>query len=622
MAINYQAYVNINAKYSGGGAVNKAKSDFASLSGGLSKFKGAVSGLAAAFAVREVVQYTKSIIDLGDEMNDLRQKTGLSVNTLSGLKTAAELGGVSFEGLQSSLRKFTVNQGLAAAGSKEAAAGFQALRISITDANGKAKDSGVLLGDIAERFKAMPDGATKAAIAVKLFGKSGADMIPVLNEGRESLTRYGLAIGDDFAKQADQFNDSMTLLGTTFTQIGINTLKPLLPTLQSVAEGFLQITKAVAGTDGQVTRLGQILDLMKKIADVAGYLFKQSLLFKSNSAVFNGLVSLSTPDKAPQGLADSLAARSGIKEKSFTPDTSKLDASSDAAAAKRVERLKREMASIDDFRATKEQELELRRLELNRLNYTTSAYNKLQDAIKTQQETVRATNGMLPETAALYREAADSALEYRNALEDVSEQQKSSFGQGAKAAFHEYIEGAKDVAAQTKSLFLNAFGGVEDAIVEFVQTGKLNFADLARSIEADLIRIAFRQAVVFAATSAFGFADGGIMTGSGPAPLKKYASGGIANSPQLAMFGEGSTPEAFVPLPDGRSIPVTMRADGEAQASTGTSVTVNVNMAGGGDTENTEASTDRGKELGRVISAAVKTEIVNQMRPGGMLAKG
>ena len=40
--------------------------------------------------------------------------------------------------------------------------------------------------------------------------------------------------------------------------------------------------------------------------------------------------------------------------------------------------------------------------------------------------------------------------------------------------------------------------------------------------------------------------------------LKKYSRGGIANSPQVAVFGEGSQPEAYVPLPDGRTIPVTM----------------------------------------------------------------
>jgi phage-related minor tail protein len=53
----------------------------------------------------------------------------------------------------------------------------------------------------------------------------------------------------------------------------------------------------------------------------------------------------------------------------------------------------------------------------------------------------------------------------------------------------------------------------------------------------------------------FQFAEGGVMSSAGPLPLKRYAFGGIASSPQLAMFGEGSRPEAYVPLPDGRSIP-------------------------------------------------------------------
>jgi GH24 family phage-related lysozyme (muramidase) len=60
--------------------------------------------------------------------------------------------------------------------------------------------------------------------------------------------------------------------------------------------------------------------------------------------------------------------------------------------------------------------------------------------------------------------------------------------------------------------------------------------------------------------SLFSFETGGIMTPRGPLPLHRYAMGGIASSPQLALFGEGRTPEAYVPLPDGRSIPVSIKA--------------------------------------------------------------
>lgn len=70
------------------------------------------------------------------------------------------------------------------------------------------------------------------------------------------------------------------------------------------------------------------------------------------------------------------------------------------------------------------------------------------------------------------------------------------------------------------------------------------------------------------------FANGGIMSEFGSVSLRKYAAGGVANSPQLAIYGEGSTNEAYVPLPDGRSIPVTM--SGSQQDGQMPSVTVNV----------------------------------------------
>lgn len=72
----------------------------------------------------------------------------------------------------------------------------------------------------------------------------------------------------------------------------------------------------------------------------------------------------------------------------------------------------------------------------------------------------------------------------------------------------------------------------------------------------------------------FGFADGGVMTSAGPMPLRRYAGGGIANSPQVAMFGEGSGPEAYVPLAGGRHIPVKIAGGAGAQVHMGGSTIV------------------------------------------------
>jgi hypothetical protein len=106
---------------------------------------------------------------------------------------------------------------------------------------------------------------------------------------------------------------------------------------------------------------------------------------------------------------------------------------------------------------------------------------------------------------------------------------------------------------------------------------------------------------------------GGVMTSSGPLPLNRYALGGVANSPQLALFGEGRGPEAFVPLPDGRRIPVAMKGGGG-----NTSVVVNVNMDSGA--QNVTSTGQNAEALGKTIAAAVRSTIINEKRPGGLLS--
>ena len=165
----------------------------------------------------------------------------------------------------------------------------------------------------------------------------------------------------------------------------------------------------------------------------------------------------------------------------------------------------------------------------------------------------------------------------------------------------------------------NGIGSALDLVIN----GTENWGDSLQSIAAGVLKDIARQllqtmviapivkGLTSGLTSMFGFADGGIMTGDGPLPLRKYAGGGIASSPQLAMFGEGSMPEAYVPLPDGRRIPVAMKGGGG-----GTNVVVNVDASG----SQVQGDAGKGEQLGRVISQAVQAELIKQRRPGGILA--
>lgn len=119
-------------------------------------------------------------------------------------------------------------------------------------------------------------------------------------------------------------------------------------------------------------------------------------------------------------------------------------------------------------------------------------------------------------------------------------------------------------------------------------------------------------------SSGIKFADGGIMTSMGKVPLRKYSEGGIANSPQLAMFGEGSTAEAFVPVPSGK-IPVEMRGSvgGKGGATHfAPSISVTVQNREGDDAGET------GRRISDQIEAKMYAFMKREMRGGGMLYRG
>ncbi|HCF6517595.1 TPA: tape measure protein [Klebsiella pneumoniae] len=118
-------------------------------------------------------------------------------------------------------------------------------------------------------------------------------------------------------------------------------------------------------------------------------------------------------------------------------------------------------------------------------------------------------------------------------------------------------------------------------------------------------------------------ANGGIFGKEGVVPLRAYQKGGIATSPQLAMFGEGSMNEAYVPLPDGRTIPVTLSAE-SAGKSTGNAVSpvsIQINVTKDGRTSESSSGSESSLWNGaaRQIKSIVLETIAEEKRSGGSL---
>lgn len=120
------------------------------------------------------------------------------------------------------------------------------------------------------------------------------------------------------------------------------------------------------------------------------------------------------------------------------------------------------------------------------------------------------------------------------------------------------------------------------------------------------------------------FAKGGVMTEYGPMQLAKYSKGGVADRPQVAIYGEGAKNEAYVPLPDNRSIPVTLSgASGGDNISFNIQVNDNSTVTTSQEGESSNKERQQGyQEFSKLIAQRVREEMVNQKRPGGLLYGG
>ena len=748
MAMNMDAMLRIKADVQGENNIRRLGNSMQGLQGqaknaalGFNTLKGAVGGFAAAIAGSAIVgglgAIVKKSIDAGDELFNLQAKTGIAANALIGLGNAAKLADVDQAALGKGLTKLSVNLVKAAEGNDGLTQKFKALGVSIKDSNGQVVPADKALKQIADRFADMPDGAQKAAAAVALFGKSGADLIPLLNEGAASMEKFTYKVGEDFAARSDLFNDTITELGIKTQGFGLELTDALLPALQTILEVFGDLFD----TDQDWTALFKVIEGVIRGIAVAIYTVVKAvdILIKNIvaavqaasqafagdfGAAFNTITTAVSSGfaEAQQAIADlnklafGSAASPGTgrrtRGRNMDLDTSAADQESDAAARKRAADAKR--AETEQERLLNRRQdltrkaIDLRQQLQNNIADVAAAYagvgasptdqlflarneaitendrqvkaltlsvvdlvrefnaaggsldvqpfadliNSLSDAnvALADQSYLQGLKDLLPSVAEYDAKIAEvvrgktelTELEKLNAqvnllqldilaatnpelakYVDLLRQRataldtanKDKSGDSFKDKVKNYTDSVKDLGAAFGDIAVNSLQKLEDTLFEFVTTGKLKFKEFVASILSDLAKLAIRLAIVNTIKAIFpgaGFADGGIMTSDGPAPLKKYARGGIANSPQLAMFGEGSQPEAYVPLPDGRRIPVAMQGGG---GSSNTTVNVSVDAKG----TSVQGNSGQGEQLARAIAQAVQAELIKQKRPGGLL---
>lgn len=218
----------------------------------------------------------KKTYELGHEISELSQKTGISTELLSGYRVAAEMAGVPLDGFARSMGILAKNMVSFDAEAQDTNTALAALGIATTDNDGKLKSLDTVMLEVADKFKDMEDGATKAAAAKKIFGRAGMDLIPVLNLGSEGLKKIyedtkavGMVFTKEGAEGCAKFKDSTILLQESVKGLGVGVATQLMPALQPL---IASITRVVQGLSGWIAQHPGLMKVLLPLVAALGVL--------------------------------------------------------------------------------------------------------------------------------------------------------------------------------------------------------------------------------------------------------------------------------------------------------------------------------------------------------------
>jgi hypothetical protein len=234
-------------------------------------------GVAAALALPVLIggfaSFVKTTLEAKDNLSETAQKAGIAATSLQLYQYSAKLAGVSNEALVNGIGILSKNMMGAAEDIGGSAKAFEALGLSTKDAFGNLKSSETMIGEIADKFASMEDGTGKTAIAMALFGKSGKEMIPFLNEGSEGLETLrqrmialGYSFDENAIKKAADANDRLDELGMAVKNVGSRIVMSLLPQLEALTENMFDL---IENGDGLSNLVDVSVTGLKRMASTA-----------------------------------------------------------------------------------------------------------------------------------------------------------------------------------------------------------------------------------------------------------------------------------------------------------------------------------------------------------------
>ena len=577
----------VAAKTVGAGSIKRLGNSMQGVQGKVKNLRLAMGGLNKTFGALGIlisggafVGLVKGAIDSADSFGKLSDQTGIAANTLQAYVNAGKLAGVGQETIDKGLRRLAQSMREADQGVATYSDSFDSLGISVRGTDGNLKTSEQVLGEISDKFAELPDGATKAAISMEIFGRSGASLINLLNGGSAALTEFNFAVSDEFAQNAEFFNDQIAVLAIKFDGFRKQLTDALLPALNTIVSVFSDLFSADNDFSGffnamEIGIRGISIGIFATIKLVDESIRVVSRLAERVKNIVQGVI-----DSIPKWMLNMLGGAGNTLKN---------------MGSNLLEGYKSLTGSIfgEDF---------------------VSGFSERFKQNFKEIQTLFSTDTNAPET--YFRKIDKSASDAADTIE-------KSFGQTMRDKLKSFNDGLKTVQESMADVVIKGIKGMEDALVNFVMTGKLNFRNLANSIIKDMARIAIQESI----TKPFGDFIRGIFTKNADGnafvngQVQKYAYGGIVNRPTLfpmanggiGLMGEAGSPEAILPLRRGANGKLGVQSNG------GSSTVINVSVDASGSS--VQGNNQQSEMLGMIMAGAIQDEILRQQRPGGLLNK-
>lgn len=295
----------------------------------------------ASQAVGSLLRMGAAEAEVVDQTSKLASRLGMTYGQLAGLGLAGELAGVSLEQIGAASTKADVALVKATNGSKTAAAAFGALGLNVEQLAGlNAADR---FEEIAQSIAALPSEAQRAAAAVQIFGRSGAELLPLFNSGAEAIgdarreaERFGLALTNAQGQGIEAMNDALTSAFQAVRGVIVQVIAQLAPYVKAVADAFTSQLRGIGGDNIGKSIASALISGARYLAEVADFVVRN---FREMFFAAADILGVSISEEAKRLKEMQAAVATGNAPQSAVPGSGGFVTQLDPAFANEMQRL-------------------------------------------------------------------------------------------------------------------------------------------------------------------------------------------------------------------------------------------------------------------------------------------